>query len=36
MSVNKESEMIQEQEKKQEQSEAVIGLLTHRGILPDV
>lgn len=36
MSANKESEMIQEQqEKKQVQSEAVIGLLTNRGILPD-
>lgn len=36
MNVNKESEMIQEQqEKKQAQSEAVIGLLTNRGILPD-
>ena len=35
MSMNKESEMIQQQEKKQAQSEAVIGLLTHRGILPD-
>ena len=36
MSVNKESERIQEQqEKKQAQSEAVIGLLTNRGILPD-
>ena len=35
MSMNKESEMIQQQEKKQAHSEAVIGLLTHRGILPD-
>lgn len=36
MNVNKGSEMIQEQqEKKQAQSEAVIGLLTNRGILPD-
>lgn len=36
MSANKESEMIQEQqEKKQVQPEAVIGLLTNRGILPD-
>lgn len=33
MNVNKESEMIQEQqEKKQAQSEVVIGLLTNRGI----
>lgn len=36
MSMSKENEMIQEQqEKKQAQSEAVIGLLTNRGILPD-
>ena len=36
MSANKESERIQEQqEKKQVQSEAVIDLLTNRGILPD-
>ena len=36
MSMSKENEMIQEQqEKKQAQSEAVIGLLTDRGILPD-
>lgn len=36
MSVNKESGTMQEQqEKKQVQSEAVIGLLTNRGILPD-
>ena len=36
MNVNKENETVQEQqEKKQAQSEAVIGLLTNRGILPD-
>ncbi len=38
MSANKESEMIQEQQEKKQvqvQSEAVIGLLTNRGILPD-
>lgn len=36
MSMSKENEMIQEQqEKKQAQTEAVIGLLTDRGILPD-
>ncbi len=36
MSMSKENEMIQEQqEKKLAQSEAVIGLLTDRGILPD-
>lgn len=36
MSMSKENEMIQEQqEKKQAQTEAVIGLLTNRGILPD-
>lgn len=36
MSMSKENEMIQEQqEKKQAQTEAVIGLLTNRGILPE-
>lgn len=36
MSMSKENEMIQEQqEKRQVQSEAVIGLLKERGILPD-